>query len=82
MYKQDIQTYHVTVKDLQDDVTQGFLLTPSAKTGTSFMYNTLAPVGNKQLSGETTMGDLTNTEVFVQYNRDGFYDGSTFIGPR
>lgn len=82
MYKQDIQTYHVTVRDLQDDTIQGFLLTPSAKTGSSFMYNTLAPVGNKQLSGETTMGDLTNTEVFVQYNRDGFYDGSTFIGPR
>lgn len=81
MHKQDLQHYHITIKDLHNNKTQWFLLTPW-KTGSSFMYNTLAPIGNKQLSGETTMGDLTNTEVFLQYNRDWFFDGNTFIGPR
>gem|GEM_PF-5896516 len=65
--KQNLQTYHVTVQDLVSNEIQGFMLTPG-KTGSSFMYSTLAPVGNKGISGETTMGDLTNTEVFVQYN--------------
>ena len=86
MSNQNIQRYHVTIKDLISSETQGFMLNAGKDGHTiSFSYQTLAPLMLKTQQGEITMGDLTNTSVFVQFNRAGKQVDqfqTTPIGPR
>ena len=86
MSNQNIQRYHVTIKDLISSETQGFMLNAGKDGHTiSFSYQTLAPLMLKTQQGEITMGDLTNTSVFVQFNRAGKQVDQfqqTPIGPR
>ncbi len=68
---QNIQRYHITIKDLVSWETQGFMLNPWKDGSSMFKYNTLAPIVAKNQSWEITMGDLTNTSVFVQFSWSG-----------
>jgi hypothetical protein len=60
------------------------MLNPGKDWGSMFKYNTLAPIVAKNQSWEITMGDLTNTSVFVQFWR-GWQtnaNGTSYFWPR